>query len=321
MQRSFYERPAVLFGAVFLGFLALSFLVGIGPALELDRDTAAPQASRPLSAAAQRGLSVYVSEGCPYCHTQQVRPLAIDAPWGRPSTAADYARLGPSSWYAGTPAVLGSERTGPDLSNVGERQASDAWQLMHLYNPRAVVPDSVMPAFHWLFEVKPQAARNERVVAVPRAYGPAQGVVVPSQAALDLVAYLLELKQEPLPGGARVPASAPAHAAGATLFANNCAACHQTSGAGIPATFPPLVGNLIVNATDPAAHIATVLHGTRGKVIGGVAYTVVMPPFGAVLNDEQIAAIINHERSSWGNSAPLVDVAQVHAVRESGRTP
>ncbi|MEO6603026.1 MAG: cbb3-type cytochrome c oxidase subunit II [Polyangiaceae bacterium] len=323
MQRSFYERPALLFGAVFLGFVALSFLVAIGPALALDRDTAAPPASRTLSTAAQRGLSVYVSEGCPYCHTQQVRPLAIDSAFGRPSVAADYARLGPSSWYSGTPAILGSERTGPDLSNVGKRQASEDWQLMHLYNPRAVAPESIMPAFTWLFEVKSQASRTDRVVAIPGTYAPTAGVVVPTRAARDLVAYLLELNQAPLPGRARSPAAGttPAHSAGATLFADNCAACHQTSGTGIPATFPPLAGNLIVNAADPAAHIATVIHGTQGKVIGGVAYTVVMPPFGALLNDEQIAAVVNHERSSWGNSGPLVDAGQVHAVRESGRRP
>ena len=62
-------------------------------------------------------------------------------------------------WQPYAPAVLGSERTGPDLSNVGARQASEVWQYLHLYNPRSVVEGSIMPAFPWLFDVKAVAGR------------------------------------------------------------------------------------------------------------------------------------------------------------------
>ena len=61
---------------------------------------------------------------------------------------------------------------GPDLSNVGARQASEVWQYLHLYNPRSVVEGSVMPAFPWLFEVKAEAADGEPVVPLPTAYAP-----------------------------------------------------------------------------------------------------------------------------------------------------
>jgi len=47
-----------------------------------------------------------------------------------------------------TPELLGSERTGPDLTNIGVRQPSSVWQYIHLYNPRAVVPESIMPSFN-----------------------------------------------------------------------------------------------------------------------------------------------------------------------------
>jgi cytochrome c oxidase cbb3-type subunit 2 len=87
-----------------------------------------------------------VASGCSYCHTQQVRPLPQDAVFGRPSAPGDFTYQ--------TPELLGSERTGPDLTNVGARQASTVWQYIHLYNPRAVVPQSIMPAFEWLFEVE-----------------------------------------------------------------------------------------------------------------------------------------------------------------------
>src|SRR5262249_9723854 len=69
---------------------------------------------------------------------------------------------------------------------------------------------------------------------------------------------------------------------------------------------------------DPSEHLRAVLHGLHGKTIGGVAYTAVMPPFGPQLNDAEVAAVVNHERSSWGNGAPLVRAEDVAAVRGEG---
>ncbi len=321
MLRDFYERPALLFGTVFLGFLGLSMLVAVGPAIDVQSKYKPLQGSKPLTAAERRGLGVYVAEGCPVCHTQQVRPLPIDAVWGRPTVAADYARLGPMSWLQQTPGVLGSERTGPDLSNIGKRQPSETWQLIHLYNPRAVTPWSVMPRFHGLFEVALHPSPTATQVPVPPAFAPAHGKVVATGAALDLVQYLLSLQQVPLGGAPVVSAPGSSGDQGEQLYAANCAGCHQATGAGVAATFPPLAGDAIVNAADPSGHISTVLHGAHGRVIGGVAYAVAMPPFAAVLDDQQIAAIINHERSSWGNHAPPVTAEQVAKQRKEQKSP
>lgn len=323
MQPSFYERPALFFGAVFLGFLALSFVVAVGPALDAQARYEPLPGSKPLSAAERRGLEVYLSEGCPACHTQQVRSLAVDAAWGRAAVGEDYARLAPMSWWQGAPAVLGSGRTGPDLSDIGTRQPSQAWQLIHLYSPRAVSPWSVMPAFHWLFEVVDQRAPGATVVSLPPAFRPRGGrSVVATERALDLTAYLASLTQTPL-GGA-TPAKLPPTAGksqGAQLYLNNCAACHQANGEGVPSTFPPLKGDRLVNDADPARHISAVLHGVQGVAIDGVSYSVTMPPFAALLGDEQIAAIINHERSSWGNHGTQVTAAQVTEIRKGGERP
>jgi cytochrome c oxidase cbb3-type subunit 2 len=51
------------------------------------------------------------------------------------------------------PFLWGSKRTGPDLARVGGRY-SDDWHRAHLYNPRNVVPESIMPAYPWLVENK-----------------------------------------------------------------------------------------------------------------------------------------------------------------------
>ena len=60
-----------------------------------------------------------------------------------------------------------------------------------------------------------------------------------------------------------------------------------------------------MRSKDPSEHLRAVLHGLHGKTIGGVAYTAVMPPFGPQLNDAEVAAVVNHERSSWETVRPL----------------
>jgi cytochrome c oxidase cbb3-type subunit 2 len=168
---------------------AFCILMGVVPGAGLSHESPTP-GLRPLNAAQAHGRDIYVGEGCSYCHTQNVRPLAQDKVFGRPSVAGDYA-------YA-TPQLLGTERTGPDLSNIGLRQPSDVWQYIHLFDPRAVVHESIMPRYTWLFEVKKSAAPGDITVPLPPGYVPPGEVVVATPDAKDLVAYLKSLKQPPI---------------------------------------------------------------------------------------------------------------------------
>lgn len=84
-------------------------------------------------------------------------------------------------------------RTGPDLFNVGSRLPSADWHLGHLYQPRAYVPASNMPALPFLFEHKPQVEDGDRLVSLPTGAAPEDGVVVAKPEALDLVKYLQAL--------------------------------------------------------------------------------------------------------------------------------
>jgi cytochrome c oxidase cbb3-type subunit II len=104
-------------------------------------------------------------------------------------------------------------------------------------------------------------------------------------------------------------------AEGAKLFAANCAVCHQASGEGIPGVFPPLKGNVVVLGSDPTQRIRVLLEGIQGANIAGTVYSSPMPPFGITLSDKQVADIIDYERTSWGNHAPLATARQVAAVR------
>jgi len=296
------------------------------PGVMLSRTPAGPGVV-PLTPIQAEGRDVYVANGCSYCHTQQVRPLAQDAVFGRPSAPGDFAYQ--------TPELLGSERTGPDLANIGARQPSAVWQYIHLYNPRAVVPDSIMPSFAWMFDVVDKAPDGVAAVPVPKAYAPAQGVVVPRREAQALLAYLQSLKQTPVANAtpaappaatpaanAAPPAETPAAAGagkGEALFSDNCAACHQAGGDGVPGAFPPLKGNAVVNDADATKHIRTVLFGLEGVTIDGVKYDSAMPEFGDMLSDADIAAVINYERGAWGNHGTPVTAADVAAQRAKGK--
>lgn len=98
---------------------------------------------------------------------------------------------------------------------------------------------------------------------------------------------------------------------GAQVYSTNCSSCHGESGTGTPGVFPPLAGDPIVNGKDADAHARIVLHGLSGKAIGGTKYAAQMPAFGSQLTDAQIAAVVDHERTSWGNQAPTITPAQV----------
>jgi len=108
-------------------------------------------------------------------------------------------------------------------------------------------------------------------------------------------------------------------AKGAALYTANCSACHQASGEGLPGTFPSLKDDAVVNKDDATKHIDVVLNGMHDARVGGVVYTSVMPPFAATLSDADIAALIDYERSSWGNHGKLIVAAQVSTERAKAK--
>lgn len=180
------EKPLIA-GAISMVTLAGLLLVAI-PYVQL-KDVKPPKGLHPYTTAELRGREVYIAEGCMYCHSQQPRDRSqapdADRGWGRASVAGDY--------YYDKPHLLGTMRTGPDLFNIGARQPSADWQLGHLYQPRAYVPGSIMPAFPFLFDVKDRTDPGERAVPLPPGTVPPGKVVVATPRALDLAAYLRSL--------------------------------------------------------------------------------------------------------------------------------
>lgn len=152
---------------------------------------------------AARGKLVYQDLGCIYCHSQQVRRPGFGADdlrgWGdRQSVARDYVRE--------DKVLLGTMRTGPDLRNIGARQADETWHLLHLYDPQITSQGSTMPPFRFLFEQR-QIVGQPRpdAMTLPASYRdgaplpahtlPRAGYeLVPTDRAKSLVAYLISLK-------------------------------------------------------------------------------------------------------------------------------
>ncbi|MCW5623662.1 MAG: cytochrome c, partial [Burkholderiales bacterium] len=112
------------------------------------------------------------------------------------------------------------------------------------------------------------------------------------------------------------PASTVATADGAALYASLCAACHQSGGQGLPGVFPPLAGSEWVLGNETTA-AAILLNGIAGPLtVGGTTYNGAMPSFKEQLGDTQIAAVLSHIRSQWGNGAAAVTAETIARVRE-----
>ena len=305
----------VAFGAG-VGFFALSFLaLAIIPGKELEDEIkqVAPATMPTLTASEQRGRVIYGREGCAYCHTQQIRFLAADVVrFGAPTEAWETKYDYPQLW--------GTRRIGPDLSREFNLHPRD-WQLTHLYNPRLVVRDSVMPPYPWLFN----GSANQ-----------------PAQEGLDLLAYLQSLGRsrelsgfdrqtlasslqretsevamagEPsaratppavtiaMAGGYSLtapvlhPASDPDDlqeevSRGRILFAANCASCHGSAGRGdgkASASLLPKPANLTAARYSDQRLSSVLWNGIAGSA---------MPPW-RQLPAEDLGALIAYIRSLY----------------------
>lgn len=101
---------------------------------------------------------------------------------------------------------------------------------------------------------------------------------------------------------------------GKQLYSANCVACHQATGLGIPAAFPPLAGSDYLLA-DRAQAINVPLKGLSGKItVNGQDYNSTMPSF-AHLPDADIAAILTYVTNEWGNEAAEFTADEVKALR------
>lgn len=193
----------IRFRFIIIGFLitfASAWLgLAIVPSIHYSRQAArvAAQPLTPVLDAIRRGEIVYGNNGCVYCHSQQVRSVHFGSDvarlWGRRRTVAD-------DYLLDRKAMMGTMRTGPDLSNIGERMASTSWHYQHLFDPESTSPGSNMPPYPHLFDYIPAPGGVADPDAVVYSVGGGQvdghGMQwVPNQDGRDLVVYLMSLKR------------------------------------------------------------------------------------------------------------------------------
>jgi cytochrome c oxidase cbb3-type subunit 2 len=142
MRHEHIEKNINLMVILIVLAISIGGLVEIIP-LMLSSDATEPdEGIAPYSALRLAGRDVYVAEGCYNCHSQMIRPFRSETERYGPFTTA-------GETVYDRPFQFGSKRTGPDLARVGGRY-SDDWHRLHLVDPRALVPQSNMPAYPWL---------------------------------------------------------------------------------------------------------------------------------------------------------------------------
>lgn len=143
--------------------ISLGGLVEIMPLIFQDQVRLPYEGIKPYPALQLAGRDIYVREGCYGCHSQMIRPFRSETErYGAFSVAGESVYDRPFQW--------GSKRTGPDLARVGGRY-SDEWHVIHLINPRDVVPESNMPGYPWLLENSVDPELIQRKLSVLQTLG------------------------------------------------------------------------------------------------------------------------------------------------------
>ncbi len=163
MKHEVFEKNSIILLVGILIVVSIGGLFQIAPLFWVDSTIEKVQGMRPYTPLEQAGRDVYLREGCYNCHSQMVRTLRDEVErYGHYSLAAESMYDHPFQW--------GSKRTGPDLARVGGKY-SDQWHVEHMVNPRAVVPESIMPSYPWLMTRRLNAADVEARLKTLRKVG------------------------------------------------------------------------------------------------------------------------------------------------------
>ncbi len=146
MNHDFFEKNSIVLLIGILVAVSIGGIVQIAPLFWVSSTIEKVQGMRPYSPLELLGRGIYIREGCYLCHSQMIRTLRDEVErYGHYSLAAESMYDHPFQW--------GSKRTGPDLARVGGKY-SNQWHREHLVNPRAVVPESIMPGYPFLAKTK-----------------------------------------------------------------------------------------------------------------------------------------------------------------------
>jgi cytochrome c oxidase cbb3-type subunit 2 len=269
----------ILVGGPLVFFAVVSVVVFTPAAIWKPQQTTVAEKR---SAEQEKGRVLFYSNGCNYCHTQYVRD--VDTGMGAVSSGGDYV--------FDDPMILGSERTGPDLSYIG-RKRSIQWEIDHLQNPREYSPLSIMPSYVFLKESDLRAISDylfflgdrtaaERMIDTPAEYADATASVIASAL--------------PSSGASATPQGWPTFIAstmyeGKLIYTSRCQTCHGCAGNGLGTYAGTLVVTPANFKVDPFRNMPDtqwfwhVSEGVQGSV---------MPPWKESLSAAQRWAVIRY---------------------------
>jgi len=157
------EKSSILLLILTVIVVSIGGIIEITPLFRIETTIEKVEGMRPYTPLELAGSKIYKREGCYGCHSQQVRVLRDEVErYGHYSLAAESMYDFPFQW--------GSKRTGPDLARIGGKY-SDQWHVMHLVNPRSVVPQSIMPGYKFLVERDADISGLQDDIAVLRKLG------------------------------------------------------------------------------------------------------------------------------------------------------
>ncbi len=153
---------------------------------------------RPYTPLEIEGRDLYIREGCVGCHSQMIRPTRAEtARYGDYSKAGEFVYDHPFLW--------GSKRTGPDLHRVGGKYP-DSWHFVHMKDPTATSPGSIMPGYPWLYTDRLDTSHIEGKIVTLRRLGVPYPEGYERQAEADLRAQAGHVAAGLTGGGLEAPA-------------------------------------------------------------------------------------------------------------------
>ncbi len=182
MKHEVFEKNSLILLVGILVVVAIGGIVQIAPLFWVESTIEKVKGMRPYTPLEQAGRDIYIREGCYGCHSQMIRTLRDEVErYGHYSLASESMYDHPFQW--------GSKRTGPDLARVGGKY-SDQWHADHMINPRALVPESIMPGYPWLASTPLDVGRVEARLRTLKAVGVPYTEEMLKGAAEDIAAQL-----------------------------------------------------------------------------------------------------------------------------------
>lgn len=261
------SESIIIWGSLFIVVVAAIATV-IWPVLHTEKHPSA--AWRSINSLEEHGRLRYIANGCTYCHSQYIRPQDWGIGAERIAQEGDY--------FMQSPHLLGSERTGPDLSQEGGEHTDD-WHIAHFINPRYTRTRSLMPSFAYEGKENLKALTaylqglggklaDDRTGTQNRYRSEAIASYI---AGPDENIRWLHSRVPPVwrPMQSESPASTASIARGEKIYQDYCLGCHGSVGDGngpaAPYLYPPPV-----NFTTVKRHLID------GRYIGGILYYQIM---------------------------------------------